>query len=156
MPKLGAAGLGGGSRALTSVVPTSATPAVISEMPIVEVTPMAPAMSPAEIGCGDHDGEHEDGAQRVLAAPAAALRQRHEHDQVVFANLCLAPAAAQHRLGVAQTDRRMIELFDAAHIEPVANGERLGDGDHFAVPLRAERVVQHDDGAGHQVSPVKR
>ena len=110
----------------------------------------------SEVNCSDHDGEHEDGAQRVLAATAAALGQRHEHDQVVLGNERLAPAAAQHRLGVAQTDRRMIELFDALFVEPLADRERLGDCDHLPVAFGAERVVQHDDGAGHQASPVKR
>ena len=110
----------------------------------------------AEIGRGDHDGEHEDGAQWVFATPAAALRQWHEHDQVVFANLCLAPSAAQHRPAIAQTDRRALERVDAPFAKPVANGERLGDGSHLPIPLRAKRVVQHDDGAGHQVSPMKR
>ena len=125
---------------------------------------------PAEINRGDHHGEHEDGAQRVLAAPAAALRQRHEHDQIVLANLSLVPAVAQDRRAVAQTDRRALEpvlscpcsgfarprLSDASPVEPFADRQRLGDGNYFSIPLRAERVVQHDDGAGHQMSPVKR
>ena len=106
------------------------------------------------MGCYDHDREHQNDPQRVLAA--AALRQRQEHDQVVLANLRVVPAPAQDRRTVAQTDCRMIELFDALFAEPGANGERLGDGNHFPVPLGAERVVQHDHGAGHQASPVKR